>query len=174
MKRVSPRAGTGIAGFVLVTLMGCRILILPVALAVGAVGLVGYTVYKCGEAVVTTVGNAGSAVAGGVKNTHKSMVISRGTLKVKVDHTVEEVYVVAEQVMIESKFTSRNGSYDSLKGKLTAMSGAEAVTITMKLLEKDRTAVTILVGKGNVKQAEYLHDEILLRLKAKDRSKEDE
>lgn len=165
MRRRAERVSPGVVGLLLLALTGCRLIYVPVALTLGAVGLTGYTVYKGGEAVVTAVGDAGSATTGAVKSKQQSMVVSRGTLEVKCPYPIARIYPVAEEVFRESGLTGIKGSHDALAGKLTARnSSAELVTVKFELLGDNLTAVAILVGGGNLKQSEYLHDVIMTKL----------
>jgi hypothetical protein len=70
---------------------GCRILVGAAAVAVGTAGLVGYGVYKTGEAAVTGVGSAVSSVTKG----SRSVVFMNGEFKATCDGTVNEVWLAS-------------------------------------------------------------------------------
>ncbi len=152
---------------------GCRAVlqtaVVGAALVVGTAGFVGYGVYKGGAAIVSGVGSAGSAVAGTVKKGHKAVVISRGTLKAQFEHEIAEIHPAAIAVMRESGFTRITGDHDALQGSIQARtSSGDEVLVNLTLVEKGLTAVKIRIGDGNLKQSEYLYDEILARINAED------
>ena len=146
-------------------LPGCRAIVGTVAIGtaavVGTVGLAGYTVYKGGEAAVSAVGAVGTST----KKTVDSVVVSKGTLKTKSKYSVSELYPAAVTVLEQAGFQDARGRQDSLTGQLRAKTAFnEDVYVAFKLLEKNRTAVEILVGDGNLKQSEYLYDQMLALL----------
>ena len=107
------------------------------------------------------------AVAGAVKKKHRSIVISRGTLKVECSFPIASIYPVAEKVFFEARFKKIGGTHDALSGALTAWNNKnERVTVKLTLVKKNLTAMEILIGEGNVKQSKYLHDEIVAKLTA--------
>lgn len=149
-----------------VLLGSCRLIVgtaaVTTAAVVGTVGLVGYSVYKGGEWVVKGVASVGSSTGKAVSNKRKQIVISRGTLKAKAEHTVPELYAATERVLQGSGFTGISGARDALFGKLRAQtSSGENVYVTLELLEARLTAIEIRVGDGNLKQAEFLYDQVL-------------
>jgi hypothetical protein len=151
---------------------GCRLIagtvVLATAVVVGTVGLAGYTVYKGGEAVVSGVGSVGSSTKQAVASTNEAIVVSRGTLKAKCKHSVTELYPAAETALWSAGFTGVAGSHDALTGALNARTSlGKNVIVGLKLIDKDRTAVTILVGDGDLRQSEYLYDQMLVLVKAK-------
>jgi hypothetical protein len=160
---------SGVVALVLttaVTLGSCRLIVGTVAVGaavvVGTVGLVGYTVYKGGEWVVKGVASVGSSTGKAVKDKHNQIVVSRGTLKAKIQHPIGVLYPAAEAVMKESGFLGVRGAWDSLIGRLTAKtSSGESVSVKLELLKENLTAIEILVGSGNLKQSEFLYDRIL-------------
>jgi hypothetical protein len=156
------RLSKALLPFAALTAGGCRLLVNTVAITtvavVGTVGLAGYTVYKGGEAVVTTVGSAGEAVG----NKRKSVVMSRGTLKAKAEHSVPDLYASSVQVLHIAGFNSVRGEKDALSGVLKANTATgEEVELNFSLLKAGLTAVEIRVGKGDLKQSEFLYDQIL-------------
>ena len=148
-----------IAILAIVAMNGCRAIagtaVLGTAVVVGTAGLAGYTVYKGGEAVASAAGAAG-------RSTKEAIVVSRGTLKAKCKYSVSELYPAAETVLKRAGFTDVHGKRDALAGILNAKTSfKEDVIIEMKLIDKKRTAVEILVGSGNLRQSEYLYDRML-------------
>ncbi|CAA6678590.1 MULTISPECIES: DUF3568 family protein [unclassified Lentimonas] len=143
----------------------CRLLVNTAVVGVGVVGLAGYGVYKGGEAVVSTVGDAGSAVGDAVGGTHDSVVVSRGTLKMKSKYSVTLLYHAASKACQNAEFNSITGQKDALSGQVHAKTSSnENVLVTLEMLEKGVTAVQIRIGDGNLKQSEYLYDQMLTLL----------
>jgi hypothetical protein len=143
----------------LVIASGCRAIVGTVAIAtvavVGVVGLVGYTAYKGGEAVVS-----GAEVAG--KSVKNAVTFSNATFKTKSGHSLSVFYPAAETVLRRAGFVGVVGRQDALAGSVSAKTlSGEDVTVELKLIDKDRTSVAIQVGRGDLRQSEYLYDEML-------------
>jgi hypothetical protein len=141
--------------------------VLGTTAVVGGAGAVGYTVYKGGEAVVGGVASASSSTAKAVKDEHRSIVISRGTLETKTDYSVEELHTAGQHVLEVNGFTQIEGKWDFLAGKLGALSASgQRVQMEFELLEDDRTEVRILIGDGNLEQSEALFDRMVATIEA--------
>ncbi|VGO22489.1 DUF3568 family protein [Pontiella sulfatireligans] len=141
-------------------LSGCKLLLITSAVAIGAVGLAGYGVYKAGDAVVTGVGNVGKATA--------SVMFFNGDYKTQCDFNVETVWKAANLACQKAGFGEIDGSYDALSGKLTAKTrdGAE-ITIKLKSIDPQTTEIEIRVGvTGDLEMSETIHGLILQRLPA--------
>jgi hypothetical protein len=150
----------------LIGLSGCQFILgtaaLGTAVVVGTAGVAGYTVYKGGEAVVSTAGAAGSSTMNAFQNKHNEVMVSRGTLKTKCRHKVANLYSATMTVFREEGFTDIQGRQDGLQGTISARTVFnKAVSVDLYLLSKKRTAVEIRIGGGNIKQSEYLYDQIL-------------
>lgn len=133
-------------------LPGCRILAGTTAVAVGAVGLVGYGVYKTGEAAVTGVGSVASRVVG----RGHSVVFMDGELKASCDGTVEAVWTASSRALRANGFLSVEGSRDALTGRLDASTWEkEAITVKLAASGKDQTELRVRVGDaGDLKKSE--------------------
>jgi hypothetical protein len=155
-------------------LSGCRILVntavIGTAVVVGTVGLVGYTVYKGGEAVVTTVGSVGSSATGAVKGHQESVTVSRGTFTTACKYAITDLNPAAELVLKRAGFKGVIGAQDALAGSVLAKTAfGENVSVKFALLEKGRTSVAIRIDGGNLKQSEYIYDQILATVAANTR-----
>jgi hypothetical protein len=144
---------------VILGMNGCMAVVGTVALGtaavVGTVGLAGYTVYKGGEAVVTTTGNV-------VSKSHKSVVMSRGTLKAECEYSVSALYDAGVLVLKSSGFKNLTGRKDILAGALRALTAFdEEVLVTFEAKAQGVTAVLVRIGEGNLKQSELIYDYIL-------------
>ncbi len=162
---------------VALVISGCRAVlgtaVIGTAVVVGTVGLAGYGVYKSGEAVVSTVGSVGSTVGSTVgsvgsstkqaaANKHQSVVVSRGTLKVQANHSITELYPAAEWVFEGAGFTEVEGRHDALAAVLIGKTAFKHdVTVILKLVKQDVTAVSIRIGGGNLEQSQYLYQQML-------------
>lgn len=142
-----------IVGFCL--LPGCRALLGTTAVAVGAVGLVGYGVYKTGEVAVT---GAGAAVVGVASGAH-SVLFSDGEFKATCDGTVEEVWRAGDRVLRAGGFRSVSGTRDALSGiLLAATSNNEDITVKLESAAQGQTHVRVRVGAdGNLHKSETLY-----------------
>lgn len=155
----------------LLGLAGCKTIataaVVSVAVVVGAAGYVGYGAYKAGKVVVTKIGDVGSSAKDAVQKGHKSVVMSRGTLKSEADYSVGELYAAARTVMHDASFFAIEGSSDALTGSVSATTTSnEKVLVTFALIKKDLTSIEIRIGNGNLKQSEYIYDQILAMAKA--------
>lgn len=164
--------------FALAGLSACRAIaataVISTAAVVGGVYYVGYGVYKGGEAVVTTVGDAGSAVGGAVTGSYQSVVVSNGTLRAKSEYAVAELYAATGDVFRDAGFRQVGGKYDALNGVRTAKTSQGVdVTVKYELLDDATTEVSILIGEGNLKQSQFIFDRMIAKIaKAKeDRAK---
>jgi len=155
--------------FAIAGLSACRAVaataIVGTAAVVGGVYYVGYGVYKGGEAVVTTVGDAGAAVGGAVSGGYKSVVVSNGTFKAETNYTIAELYPATGTVFMEAGFRSIGGKHDALNGTRTAKtSQGEDVSVKFELLGEGATQVVILIGDGNLKQSQFILDRMLAKV----------
>lgn len=142
----------------MILMSSCRVLVGTAVVGTAAVGLAGYGVYKGGEAVVTTAGDAGSAVG-------KSVVMSGGTFKVKSEESVAVLYYAASNSFQAAGFHSVTGQKDAFSGQVQGKTREnETVLATFEMLDGGKTQVKILVGDGNLKQSEYLYDDMLARI----------
>ena len=153
----------------LLVTIGCRAIVgtavVGTAVVVGTAGLAGYTVYKGGEAVVSTVGSVGASTKNTVQKKHKSVVVSRGTFKTQCDYSVEKLYPVAKRVLIDAGFKELKGKHDAMAAVIRGKTAfGDDVVVAFKLLEKDLSAVQVRIGEGHLKQSEYLYDLILTAL----------
>lgn len=156
----------GLSVLTLVGLSACRAIaataIVGTAAVVGGAYYVGYGVYKGGEAVVTTVGDAGSAVGGAVTGGYQSVVVSNGTLKAKSEYQIADLYFGTGEVFRDAGFRQVGGQYDALNGERTAKnSKGDEVSVKFSLLDDATTEVTILIGDGNLKQSQFIFDRMV-------------
>ena len=152
--------------FTLIGLSACRAIaataIVGTAAVVGSVYYVGYGVYKGGEAVVTTVGDAGSAVGGAVTGGYQSVVVSNGTLKARSEYPIAELYAATGEVFRDAGFRQVGGKHDALNGVRTAKtSQGDEVSVKFSLLDDATTEVVILIGDGNLKQSQFIFDRMI-------------
>lgn len=140
------------------TVAGCKAIVGTAIVGTTVVGVAGYGVYKGGEAVVTTAGDAGAAVG-------KSVTMSSGTFKVKSTESVAVLYYAASKSFQAAGFHSVTGQKDALSGQVQAMTREnETVLATFEMLDGGETQVRIQVGDGNLKQSEYLYDDMLAKI----------
>lgn len=164
---------------------GCRIISgtvwLCTVLVVGVAGAVGFTVYKTGEtvydggkAVVSAVGDTGSAASNSVSEGYNAIVISQGTFKVKRKNTVKELYDAFMTVLERAGFKITSNKYDELAGIITADTVMkEKVLVKFKLIDENATALEFRIGKGDLKQSEYLYNQAIAELPADDNKGEE-
>jgi hypothetical protein len=140
--------------------VGCRLVALPVVVAVGAVGAVGYTVYKGGESVVTGVGNLGSDEAEDESAGVETVVYSEEALTIECDGSVEAVWQAATRAFQRANFQELAGNYDLLSGELTAKTWDRVpVTLRLKSVDQSRTTVWLWAGpEGGLKGAESIYN----------------
>ncbi len=146
----------------LCALSGCRLIVGTAAVAVGAVGLVGYGVYKTGEVAVTGVGSAVSSVAKG----GASVVFMNGEFKANCDGTVDEVWRASGRTLEASGFQSVTGNRDALSGNLEAVTwNGEKVEVKLEAAGTGQTALRLRIGiTGDLKKSETLHSLIVAEL----------
>ena len=170
---------TGLVLPALALIGGCRLISGIVAfcsfIVVGTAGLVGFTVYKSGEAVV----DGGKSVATAVgdlaksddktdenKNDDKSpFVYSHGILKTKEMVKVTNLYKAFLNVVNKAGFkiiTKKHDQFGALIKAETAM--RDNVTIKLELLEENLTSIQIQVGRGNIKQSEFIYNQAIKNL----------
>lgn len=137
-------------------LPGCRVLLGTTAVAVGAVGLVGYGVYKTGEVAVT---GAGAAVVGVASGAH-SVLFADGDFKATCDGTVEEVWRAGDRVLRTGGFRSVSGTRDALSGILLATTlNNEDITVKLESAAQGQTHVRVRIGAdGNLNKSETLYN----------------
>jgi len=139
---------------------GCQIIGFGVATIVGAVGLVGYSVYKTGDAVVTGVGKAGKATG--------SVLFFNGDFTTECDGDVSAVWSAASRASQKADFWGIKGSYDALSGELTAKTRENTdIRIQVKSTQVNKTELRIRIGvTGDMKLSETLYGLILAELGA--------
>jgi hypothetical protein len=143
-------------------LPGCRVLVGTTAVAVGAVGLVGYGVYKTGEAAVTGVG---SAVSSGTKGVG-SVVFYNGEFKAPCAGSVEELWLSSATVLKANGFRLTSGDRDALSGHLEAKTWEnEAISVKLASTAPDQTEFRMRIGvAGDLKKSETLYQLITAEL----------
>ncbi len=141
---------------------GCRILVGAAAVAVGTAGLVGYGVYKTGEAAVTGVGSAVSSVTKG----SRSVVFMNGEFKATCDGTVNEVWLASASTFKVSGFEAPTGDRDALSGHLAATtSDDETITLKLEAFGQNQTELRLRIGEaGNLQKSETLYHLIVRQL----------
>lgn len=146
----------------LAILPGCRLLVGTTVVAVGAVGLVGYGVYKTGEAAVTGVGSAVSSGAKGVG----SVVFFKGEFKATCDGNVKQVWIASTTVLKANNFTLKSGDCDALSGFLEATTwDKQNVSVKLDAVSQDRTEFRIRIGTtGDLEKSETLYHLIISEL----------
>ena len=115
----STRRNMSLLATILVTAglsVGCRLVALPVVVAVGAVGVVGYSVYQGGESVVTGIGSIGDGEAEEESKGVETVVFSDQALNVECDGSVEAVWQAATRAFQRANFQDLAGNYDLLSG----------------------------------------------------------
>lgn len=140
--------------------VGCRLVALPVVVAVGTVGAVGYTVYRGGESVVTGVGNLGGGEAEEKSKDAETVVFSGQVLKVDCEGSVEAVWQAATRAFQRANFQHLAGNYDLLSGELTAQTW-DKVPVTLKLerADENRTTAWLWAGpEGDLKDTESIYN----------------
>jgi hypothetical protein len=162
------RTGMLIAcGLLCAQLSGCQVIGAVVVGAASVVGLAGYAVYKTGEAVVTGVSKAGSAVAAGT-TAAVSVIFFNGDFKTSYQGDVQTVWTSARQAFYKALFVEIKGSFDALSGELTAKTreGTD-VRLKLKSINPQSTEASIRVGvTGDMKTSETIHGLILQELSA--------
>jgi len=135
-------------------LSGCRLLVGTTAVAVGAVGLVGYGVYKTGEVAVTGVGSAVSSVAKG----SASVVFINGEFKATCEGTVDDVWLASARTLKANGFQSVSGNRDALSGHLEAATwNNEEIAVKLEAAGQGQTQLRVRIGvTGDLKKSETL------------------
>jgi len=143
-------------------LPGCRLLVGTVVVAVGAVGLIGYGVYKTGEGAVTGVGYVVSGTTEGIS----SLIFSDGEFKTTCDGTVNAVWLASASTMKANGFQVVSGGRDSLSGRLEATGwNNEKIAIKLDAKGKDKTEFRVRIGAtGDLKKSETLYRMITTEL----------
>ncbi|MCC6581412.1 MAG: DUF3568 family protein [Phycisphaeraceae bacterium] len=143
-------------------LSSCRLLVGTTAVAVGAVGLVGYGVYKTGEAAVTGVGSAASSVAKG----SASVVFVSGEFKAMFDGSVEDVWQASGRTLQANGFQSMSGNRDARSGRLQARTwDDQGIVIRLDASGQGQTALRMRIGvAGDLKKSETLYEMITAEL----------
>lgn len=136
-------------------LSGCRLLMVPVVVAVGAVGLVGYGVYKTGEA---TVNGVGSVVSSGSKS-DSSLVFVNGEFRAICYGTVNEVWLATGPALEANGFNVVSGNRNALSGHMEAAGmNNETLAINLDAAEEGQTEFRIRIGvTGDLKKSETLY-----------------
>jgi hypothetical protein len=130
--------------------------------AVGAVGLVGYGVYKTGEAAVNGVGS----VVSGVAKESSSVIFIKGEFKANCDGAVEDVWRASERSLKANGFQSVSGTRDALSGHLKAATwNNEEITVKLAALGQGQTEFRVRIGvTGDLKKSETLYHLITTEL----------
>lgn len=138
---------------------GCRLMLLTGVVAVGAVGLVGYSVYEGGEYAVTGVGSAAKAGAGAVSKGVGTVFFSGSELRTECPGSVEAVWRAANAAFRRGNLKEVTGNFDLLSGGLTAQTWERApVTLKLKNTGPALTELRLQVGsKGDLKAAESIY-----------------
>jgi hypothetical protein len=159
---LNPHVALFLLVMVLFALSGCRILVGTVAVTVGAVGLVGYGVYKTGEAAVTGVGSAVRSVTKG----RESVVFVNGEFSSRCEGPVETVWLASDVTLKANGFRSVVGSRDALSGVLKAVTwNDQEVVVRLEASGQDQTEVRIRIGpEGDLKKSETLYQLIVAEL----------
>jgi hypothetical protein len=150
-----PLSAALVATAVLGVLPGCRILVGTAVVGVGAVGLVGYGVYKTGEAAVTGVG---SVVSGGAKSVG-SVVFLNGEFKATCRATVDEVWLATVRTLKANGFELESGDRDALSGYVNAVSrNNQPIAIKLDATGRQETLFRMRIGvSGDLKKSETLY-----------------
>jgi len=147
-------------------LTGCRAIGPGAALAVGAVGLTGYAVYKTGDAAVTGVGTVakatGDALSSGTKSA-ATVIFFAGEFKTEYAQDIKTVWTATRMALIKAKFVDVRGTFDALSGELTAKTGNDTeIVVKLKGLGPQSSEARIRIGvQGDLKKAEMIHELIL-------------
>ena len=146
-------------GALLILPTGCRLLVATTGVAVGAVGLAGYSVYKTGEAVATGVGNVVSSGAKGVG----SVVYSGGEFKAVCPGRVEHVWLATATVFKARGFRLVSGNRDALSGNLTiATNDGEEIAVRLDDAGGGQTEFRLRIGvKGDLAKSQTLYTLVL-------------
>jgi hypothetical protein len=138
--------------------VGCRLVFWTGAAAVGTVGLVGYSVYKGGESVVTGVGNLAGGGSEDKSKGAETVVYSGKVFKTECDGSVEVVWQAATRALRQANLQDVAGNYDALSGQLTAQTWENTpVTLTFKNEDQNRTTLRIWIGpNGDLKASESI------------------
>lgn|SRR5262245_15658934 len=144
------------------SLAGCGLIAGTAAVAVGTVGVAGYTVYAVGDAAVTGVGRAavagGDAVVSGSKSA-ATVVFRDGEFETDYPAGVEEVWNAANTAFKKASFREIRGDRDALSGELKAETrDGTDIALELKSLEPGRTEMRIRVGvRGDMQTSETIH-----------------
>jgi len=146
---------------------GCGVVKVAVVATVAVVGFAGYAVYKTGDAVVTGVGKAGSAVGTGVVAA-VSVVFINGDFKTQYPGDVEIVWRASRQAFNKAWFVKIEGTFDVLSGELTARTRDDKeIKLKLKTIDRQSTKASIRVGvTGDMELSETIHNLILQELSA--------
>ena len=157
-----PMPATLLSAAALGLLTGCRLLVGTTAVAVGAVGLVGYGVYKTGEATVTGIGSAVSSGAKGVG----SVVFVNGEFKANCEGTVDEVWLASAGVLKANGFRLVSGDRDALSGHLEAAAwDDQQIAVKLDDAGQGLTEFCMRIGvAGDLKKSETLYQLITTEL----------
>ena len=150
---------------------GCSLITGAVALGslvvVGTASLVGYTVYKGGEAVY----DGGKAVTSSLLPDDKDeendalIIYSHGIMKTKEKENISDVYTSFTEAISEAGFKITTNKHDKLSGVIKAETVTkDVITVRLELISKKLTSIEIKVGSGNLKQSEYIYNEAVKKL----------
>lgn len=142
-------------------LQGCKLLTFTTVVAAGAVGLVGYGVYKVGETAVTGAGSAVSSVAGGIGSA-TSEIFADGDFQATCPGSMNAVWTTSAMVLQSSGFKSVSGDRDALSGHLEATtSDNQPITIKLDSAGQGQIALRLRVGaRGDLGKSETLYQMI--------------
>jgi hypothetical protein len=148
-------------------LTSCSIVGWTTAVAVGTVGVVGYTVYEGGESVVEGVSSIGSSDSSeGSKS--ETVVFNGKVLKTECHNTtVEEAWLASATALRRAQFKNLAGDYDALSGELRTQTWDQnLVTLQFKAGEQNQTHLSIWVGPdGDLKSEEKIYKLVQEELK---------
>ena len=139
-----------------VLVAGCGLIGTTVAVAVGTVGVVGYSIYEGGESVVEGVSSLGGG--GNDAKEGDTVVYSGKVLKAECHGTVEQVWLASATVLRQANFQGLTGDYDLLSGELGAQTWDQhPVSVKLKAGEDNVVNVSIWVGPdGDLKVSEKI------------------
>jgi hypothetical protein len=148
-------------------LMSCSIVGWTTAVAVGTVGVVGYTVYEGGESVVDGVSSIGGSDSS-EDSKSETAVFNGKVLKTECHATtVEEAWLASATALRRAQFKNLAGDYDALSGELRTQTWDQnPITLQFKAGEQNQTYLWIWVGPdGDLKAEEKIYKLVQEELK---------
>lgn len=147
-------------------LAGCNLIRFSVVTVAAAIGLIGYVVYKTGDAAVTGVKNVATATGNAASSTGKAVgkvIFFNGNFKTEHPYGIHYVARGTATALFNGGFKIVNNSVDALNGKITAKTrnGTE-IKIYLKNITQTCTSVTIRFGvTGNLEESEKINNMII-------------